>query len=265
MLKTKEFADLCGTTKETLFHYDRIGLLKPAKVSSNGYRLWSPNQRAKFFLVSLLKESGCSLKEIERMCGNGTEAQTLSWLKQRKKQMKKQIASLKNGYSQLSELVNGMEALSGVSWGELHFEKCAAEKFRLVPLLQEIQDPATAEAKLIEILDASKKKIDPTIRPIGRLLERKTAETDSIRMLGFIFCAKSGKAGVALKMKSGKYAVWYTKGLPEAHKEELQKKITEIRNAGFKCASDIFVFDQPDISLNSSTEEQTAKYMVLVE
>ena len=39
-LKTGEFASLCGVTKDTLFHYDDIGLLKPARVGENGYRLY---------------------------------------------------------------------------------------------------------------------------------------------------------------------------------------------------------------------------------
>lgn len=35
-LKTGEFARLCHTTKETLFHYDREGILRPRYVSENG-------------------------------------------------------------------------------------------------------------------------------------------------------------------------------------------------------------------------------------
>ncbi len=66
-------------------------------------------------------------------------------------------------------------------------------------------------------------------------------------------------------MKSGKYGIWYIKGLPEFHASEIQKKMAEIKSAGFKCASDIYAFDQPDLSLNNTTEELTVKYMVLVE
>ena len=37
---TGQFAKLCSTTKETLFHYDSLGLLKPARVGENGYRYY---------------------------------------------------------------------------------------------------------------------------------------------------------------------------------------------------------------------------------
>lgn len=36
-LKCGEFAALCGTTKNTLIHYDRLGLLSPAYVTESGY------------------------------------------------------------------------------------------------------------------------------------------------------------------------------------------------------------------------------------
>lgn len=35
---TKEFAKLCGVEKRTLFFYDEIDLLKPARILPNGYR-----------------------------------------------------------------------------------------------------------------------------------------------------------------------------------------------------------------------------------
>ena len=38
LFKTAEFAALCGVKKDTLLHYDHIGLLKPQKVGENGYR-----------------------------------------------------------------------------------------------------------------------------------------------------------------------------------------------------------------------------------
>ena len=63
--KTGEFAKLCGTTKDTLFHYDDIGLLKPAKVAPNGYRYYAVNQAYLFDMISLLKEVGMNLSEIK--------------------------------------------------------------------------------------------------------------------------------------------------------------------------------------------------------
>ena len=40
-MTTGEFASAMGVSKDTLFHYDDIGLFCPEKVSGNGYRYYS--------------------------------------------------------------------------------------------------------------------------------------------------------------------------------------------------------------------------------
>ena len=60
-----EFARLCGTTKETLRHYNNIGLLKPAKVTENGYQFYSAFQFYDFYFISTFKGTGMHLKELE--------------------------------------------------------------------------------------------------------------------------------------------------------------------------------------------------------
>lgn len=64
-LSTGQFAKLCATSKDTLFHYDRMGLLKPKYVSANGYRRYSPEQFFEFDLIWVLKEAGSSLEDIK--------------------------------------------------------------------------------------------------------------------------------------------------------------------------------------------------------
>ncbi len=64
-LTTAEFARLCGTTKDTLFLYDRKGILKPAGVGENGYRYYSPYQVFDFDVIHMLKQTGSSLREIQ--------------------------------------------------------------------------------------------------------------------------------------------------------------------------------------------------------
>ena len=61
---TGQFAKLCGVKKQTLFHYDDIGLFKPARVDAKGYRYYAPEQYQTFLLISCLKEAGMSLAEI---------------------------------------------------------------------------------------------------------------------------------------------------------------------------------------------------------
>lgn len=62
---TGQFAKLCGVKKQTLFHYDDIGLLSPVHVADNGYRQYSYRQYETFLLITCLKEAGMSLREIK--------------------------------------------------------------------------------------------------------------------------------------------------------------------------------------------------------
>ena len=56
--KTAEFAALCGVKKDTLLHYDHIGLLKPQWVGENGYRYYSARQIPTYDLIATLRRLG---------------------------------------------------------------------------------------------------------------------------------------------------------------------------------------------------------------
>ena len=65
LLLSGEFAKLCKTTKETLRHYARVGVLAPVVVDeSNGYKYYSPLQAFDYLLIAALQRSGSSLADI---------------------------------------------------------------------------------------------------------------------------------------------------------------------------------------------------------
>jgi DNA-binding transcriptional MerR regulator len=62
---TGEFARLCKVKKQTLFHYDEIGIFSPEIKKENGYRYYSYNQLEVFQVISVLKEMDMPLKNIK--------------------------------------------------------------------------------------------------------------------------------------------------------------------------------------------------------
>lgn len=72
-----QFAQVCQTTKETLRHYDEIGLLKPASINKNGYKVYSASQIIDFLTIASLQEAGCSLEEIRNFQKQHDPAMTL--------------------------------------------------------------------------------------------------------------------------------------------------------------------------------------------
>jgi DNA-binding transcriptional MerR regulator len=65
-LTTGEFADICRVKKQTLFHYDQIGILCPEIMGDNGYRYYSYLQLDTFNAISMLKELDMPLADIKR-------------------------------------------------------------------------------------------------------------------------------------------------------------------------------------------------------
>ena len=64
MRTVKEVSNLTGVSVRTLHHYDKIGLLKPAKVTDAGYRLYDDASLRRLHAILLLRELQFPLKEI---------------------------------------------------------------------------------------------------------------------------------------------------------------------------------------------------------
>ena len=68
MFKIGEFSRLSQVTVKTLRYYDKIGLLKPAKVDRfTGYRYYSASQLPKLNRILALKDLGLSLAQVARL------------------------------------------------------------------------------------------------------------------------------------------------------------------------------------------------------
>lgn len=62
----KEFAALCACSSQTLRYYDKIGLLKPARVDPwSGYRYYEPQQAIEFVKIKNLQTADFSISEIK--------------------------------------------------------------------------------------------------------------------------------------------------------------------------------------------------------
>ena len=67
MKTVKEVSNLTGVSVRTLHHYDTIGLLKPAKVTDAGYRLYDERALQRLHTILLLRQLQFSLNEIREI------------------------------------------------------------------------------------------------------------------------------------------------------------------------------------------------------
>ena len=67
MKTVKEVSRLTGVSVRTLHHYDAIGLLKPARVTAAGYRLYDDAALGRLQTILLFRELEFPLREIKEM------------------------------------------------------------------------------------------------------------------------------------------------------------------------------------------------------
>jgi len=92
---TGEFAKLCNVKKQTLFHYDDIGIFSPEIKDSKGYRYYSYQQFDIFNVITSLKEINMPLKEIKVYLDNRTPSTLLELFKTKLIQVDYEIENLK--------------------------------------------------------------------------------------------------------------------------------------------------------------------------
>lgn len=94
-MTTGELARIMGITKETLFHYDEIGLFCPQVVKENRYRYYSVDQIELLDTILLLKELGIPLKEIRSLLEKRTPEKVAHFLGEREEQIQREITKLR--------------------------------------------------------------------------------------------------------------------------------------------------------------------------
>jgi len=84
-----EMAKACRTTKDTLYFYEKKGLIQPAFVDVNGYRYYDLNNFYKMDMIATLREAGSSVKEISHFFENVNPKSYIQYLKQKQDYFRK--------------------------------------------------------------------------------------------------------------------------------------------------------------------------------
>lgn len=76
----QKLSKLAGISTRTLRYYDEIGLLKPLKINSSGYRIYGQNEVNKLQQILFYRELGINLENIKNII-NSPNFDSLSALK----------------------------------------------------------------------------------------------------------------------------------------------------------------------------------------
>lgn len=128
-LSSGEFAELCGTTKETLRHYHNKGLLIPSKQESNGYFYYTINQTLVFELIQLLAHTGNSLQQIKDYLDSYSVENFSKLIKTAYKNLEIKKKEIEHMMRVIDNSVNFIQESKNSKIGEVFIENSPTEYF----------------------------------------------------------------------------------------------------------------------------------------
>jgi len=192
--KAREFAGLTGLTVRTLHHYDRLGLLRAARRTAAGYRLYTLRDLARLEQIVALKFIGFSLNDIKTILVNPKNFDLAEMLRLQREIMTRKRACLdsviaaieraesiarKRGSLDLTSLKRIIEVInvqSNTNWMMQYYSDEARRKLeeRAKDWTPEKQAKVSADwAALFKDVDAAMANhVDPTSKRARRLAKR---------------------------------------------------------------------------------------------
>ncbi|MFY4777048.1 MerR family transcriptional regulator [Metabacillus sp. RGM 3146] len=107
----QKLAELSGTTARTLRYYDEIGILKPARMSSSGYRIYGVEEVDRLQHILFYRELGLSLEQIQEILANPDFDRSNALIEHREKLLQKR--------KQLDLLISNVEKTIAASEGRM--------------------------------------------------------------------------------------------------------------------------------------------------
>lgn len=122
-LTSGQFANLKSVSKDTLFHYDRIGIFSPEIKAENGYRYYSINQLDVFNVITILKELNMPLREIKEYLSKRSPEGLIILLEKEEAILDDKIKQLQKMKNIISEKARITKVATSLEPSEILFEE----------------------------------------------------------------------------------------------------------------------------------------------
>ena len=266
MLTTGEFARLCRTTKETLFHYDREGLLRPRLVSGNGYRHYGVEQFFDFDIISTLKETGCSLREIRAYLYDMDKPDILSFLETRRAIVKKERQKLAQRETILNDMITCIREVAGFDHDTLIIQKQKEECFEIFPIKKAWSESSPEFVECFaEYIDYLEKQERTPRYPFGVILGRDGVDAQYVERYFFSKATGRSQRGRLHVKPEGTYAVLVHQGTQQTHERIFASLSRKTRESGWRMTGNVYMYDLVDgYSLTEAGTRYSCKYCIQV-
>lgn len=245
-LTTGELARLTHVTKNTLFHYDKIGLFSPELVAENEYRYYSVHQVEVLNTIIMLRNLGMPLKEIRLFLEGRNPEKLIELFEKEEAQIQEQIAYLKKQSQWIKEKSEKVKNVLAVDTEQI-YTRHQPETFYVINELDDLSDAAYAE-KITELTELYAKKNSSTCYEIGNIQHSSDIMQgiyDNYQNVAIVTKQKP-KSMKYYSMPEGEYLVAYSKGDWTNSRLAYEKLLRYAREKGLKLSAhflEIYVVD----------------------
>ena len=258
LFSISDFAMFSRTTRRTLHHYDKIGLLSPVSRGENSYRYYSAGQLAVVNVIRTLQELGLSLAEIKHIKDNRTPEHVAEALSHRIAEIDKKIDGWVHARKLLLALQNMILPALNVNEREISVQFLPAEAIVLGGLNDYSRGRNNYDALLSFYHDANSKHPDLSLNyPVwGVFAGERVKRGDWIWPDRYYFHNPDGHD----KKPAALYAVGYTRGGYGQTGELYQRIVAYIGANGFEICGDAY----EEYPLNEISVSDDANYLIRV-
>lgn len=239
--KTAEFAALCGVKKDTLLHYDHIGLLKPQKVGGNGYRYYTIRQLAEYDLIAALRRLGTPLAEIRDYFPRRSPETFLALLREKQQALEEEQRRLARMGAFLETTLHRGELAQRVQPGEVRIEQRPRAYCAVIPAPDfERFEESVYLLHIRNLLTWARKNGTMSQAP-GDIICRESLERGSF-LEDYYYCrVPEGTTGWDIRIREeGTYAVLYHQGPYETEAEACRYLRDWVWDHGYEIDGDLY-------------------------
>lgn len=280
LMKSGDFASLCRSTKNTLIHYDEIGLLKPAFVGENGYRYYSAEQFFDMSMISTLQQAGVPLAKIQELRESDSPGQVLQTLTEKVEALRRKAQTLLSEATLYSAFLDLARQTLAAPHGKLLFEDRQEETVRLFPA------PSAWTASAEGMAEGHRHCIawdmeheDYVAPPSGMMIAQKDLQQGRLTPSAFFTRSveghgKSSRGGTDAEGRmvwtpkvfpKGRYAVLYVKDTVDEEKQALKEFLADLKGQGYTLEGDLWIADEAGYLLGRPGEASyETKFLIRV-
>lgn len=266
LFTTGEFADLCGVKKQTLFHYDDIGLLKPEYRYENGYRYYSVHQIEAFIMIDMLKEIGMSLAEIKKFLQLKTSKNAIEILSEKENTLETKIKKMKRTQQLIQNQKKQFEETSRLNFELFTIKDMNTESYVLSENILNLPHKEVTKA----IMSFFKKQNGIIFENGGALIRQEQVETGDYLNYSNLYIRTDNQFNdlpETFIKKAGRNVVGYHKGSYVRIHETYEKIKDYLSKEGYSICGDSFeeyLYLIEGASLNAE-DNYVTKIMIQVE